>query len=666
MQSQPSLAKAALPAEAGFYSLDKLRRQFTDYLTMKSAEVDEQKESRRYYHVVQWTKEQIDAIRARGQPVVTVPEFSRKVNAIVGILERLKQDPKAQPNTPNHADGADLGTETLRYAMNSQKWDSIVPFCGRCAALDGIAGVEFDIIQGDVGDPEIGMAGVQPDTFFYDPRSIEEDFSDAMFMGTSKWVDLDVLVTMFPDKEEEIKSMSARGHEFTIDSDRDIVWQNSMRSTFRAVDHWYLYRGEWRWCFHVGGLKLAEGTSPWFDEKKKSQSKFCMFSANVDHEGDRYGFLRPLKSACDEVNQRKSRMLHITNSRRLIVTDGAVKDVEKARKEWARADGVVKLNPGKKIGDDIMRDDTSQDFAGQLALYQEAKLELDRFGPNAAQLGQGETAKSGRAIALLQQAGLAELGPFLIAFRNWKFRVYRMMWNAIQRNWQAERWIRVTDSEDMVQFIQLNGLTVDQYGRPAIVNALGSLDVDITLDESGDFATTMAEALDTLQSALSAGMQIPPDILIDLLPIRQDIKKRIKERMEQASQPDPLAEQAKQVALEQEQAKTEETRAKTGKAKADTFKSTADAVTKLATSPLGMGAMGGLPTFGSGGTGGSGLPPAPPSQLPQMAGMAGQLPSAPPGMAPQGPPSMPPDLGFGAGPDVMALPPMPSQQSFGF
>ena len=650
MQSQPTLETAALPDEAGYHSLDKLRRQFTDYLTMKAAEVEEQKESRRYFHIVQWTKEQIEAIRARGQPVVTVPEFSRKVNAIVGILERLKQDPKAYPNTPKHSDGADLATETLRYAMSSQKWDQIVPFCGRCAALDGIAGIEFDIVQGDFGDPEVGIASVQPDTFFYDPRSYEEDFSDAMFMGTSKWVDLDVLVTMFPDKEDEIKAMSARGHEFTIDSDRDVIWQNSMRSTFRAVDHWYLYRGEWRWCFHVGGLKLAEGVSPWLDEKKRSQSKFCMFSANVDHEGDRYGFLRPLKSSCDEVNQRKSRMLHITNSRRLIVTDGAVKDVEKTRKEWARADGVVKLNPGKEIGRDIMRDDTAQDFAGQLALYQEAKLELDRFGPNAAQLGQGETAKSGRAIALLQQAGLAELGPFLIAFRNWKFRVYRMMWNAIQRNWQAERWIRVTDSEDMVQFIQLNGLTVDEFGNPAIVNALGSLDVDITLDESGDFATTMAEALDTLQSALSAGMQIPPDILIDLLPIRQDIKKRIKERMEQAQQPDPMAEEAKRVALEQEQAKTEETRTKTGLNKANAFKSTAQAVATISASPVGMGGMQGMMPGGSP-MGGNPLPS--PAMRPSIPAMSAR--------------PLPAMDGMGGGQMMPQQPqPFPAQQSFGF
>lgn len=639
-----------VPSGDAFYSLAKLRTQFQDYVFQKNAEVQEQKESRRYYNCVQWTAEQIKLIKSRGQPVTTKNEYARKVNAIVGVLERLKQDPKAYPNSPQHAEGADLATETLRYALNSQHWDAIQPTCARNGAIDGIAGVEFDITQGDEGDPEIGIAPVQPDTFFYDPRSFEDDFSDALFMGTSKWIDRDVLKDLFPDKAEDIDAMSANASEYTLDSDREVVWNNSKDNTVRAVDHWYLCKGQWKWCFHVGGTKLAEGVSPWVDEKNKTQPKYCMYSANVDHEGDRYGFLRNLKTPCDEVNQRTSRLLHISNSRRLILEEGAVKSVEVARREWTRADGVVVVNPGRMGA--ITPDNTQQDFQGQLLLLQEAKQDLDKFGPNAVQLGQGDAGKSGRAIALLQQAGLAELGPFMIAFRNWKFRVYRMMWNAIQRYWQKERWIRVTDSEGLTQFIQLNGLTLDQFGRPALVNALGSLDVDIVLDESGDIVTTMQEALETLQSALAAGMPIPPDILVDLLPIRQDIKKRLKERMEQAQKPDPMQEQAKQVALEQEQAKT-------GKFKADTFKATADGVVKIATSPLGMGGMGGLPGMGQF------------AQRPQMPATHSPGPM-------QSPPAMPPLGGsvgmrgpaatgpFGGLPPRQAPLPMPMQQSFGF
>jgi hypothetical protein len=44
----------------------KLRTQFLDYLTTKVDEIEEQKDSRRYYHGAQYTPEQINTLRRRG------------------------------------------------------------------------------------------------------------------------------------------------------------------------------------------------------------------------------------------------------------------------------------------------------------------------------------------------------------------------------------------------------------------------------------------------------------------------------------------------------------------------------------------------------------------------------------------------------------------------
>ena len=86
--------------------------------------------------------------------------------------------------------------------------------------------------------------------------------------------------------------------------------------------------------------------SPFFNEKNKTISSFKMFSVAVDHDGDRYGFVRNLKGPQDSLNQSKSKALHVANSRKLIVDKGAVDDVEKARTEWARPDGFVEKNQG--------------------------------------------------------------------------------------------------------------------------------------------------------------------------------------------------------------------------------------------------------------------------------------------------------------------------------
>ena len=195
------------------------------------------------------------------------------------------------------------------------------------------------------------------------------------------------------------------------------------------------------------------------DENDKQFCKYLMFSAQVDHDGDRYGFLRNLQSAQDEVNQRRSKGLHELNNRRIIATKAAVADgnVEALRREAARADGIVLVNTGL---DDIRFDDQAKQAAmmGQLEFMRDAAQEIENFGPNAAG-GQGGgvgNGSSGRAIALLQQAGIAELGPYMINLRSWKIRVYRALFNAAQSYWTNERWIRVTDAQGQPQFVQIN------------------------------------------------------------------------------------------------------------------------------------------------------------------------------------------------------------------
>jgi hypothetical protein len=146
-------------------------------------------------------------------------------------------------------------------------------------------------------------------------------------------------------------------------------------------------------------------------------------------------------------------------------------------------------------------------------------------------IGQGLEDSSGRAIALLQQAGMAELGPYLSAYKNWKIRVYRCIWNIITEHWKAERWIRVTDDQNVAQFFQINKLEVDQYGHPAIVNAIGSMDVDFIIDEGADSINMQADAAMTLQNLGPQFAQQFPEIAIELSPIESVVKTKMLKKI---------------------------------------------------------------------------------------------------------------------------------------
>ncbi len=547
--------------EGDGWPLHKLKKAYLDYLGNKQDEIEEQKVSRRYYHASQWTPKQIKALNDRKQPVVTFNRIARKINGVVGLIERLRQDPKAYPRTPKHEQGAELATAVIRYVLDEQEWKAKSPECAIYGAVDGVGGVEIEITEGDQGDNEVSFGVVNPDSFFYDPRSYKADFSDTRYMGVGKWMDFDSAVEMFPDKAQEIESSGENATDMSSEPDREQKWFSvaGTRKMVRVIDIWYQHRGEWRWALFTGSTILMEGDSYLVDEKGRTQCRYVMFSCNVDHDGDRYGFVRNMKSAQDEYNMRRSKGLHIINSRRLMLTKGSVDDVEIARKEWARPDGVIEVN-STNVNEGARADDQSFDFAGQLKLMENAIAELENYGPNQALIGDASN-QSGRAIALLQQAGMAELGPYILAYKGWKIRLYRAIWNAVRRHWSGERWVRVTDDDNVAQFIQINGMQRDPMtGEPVMVNALGSLDVDIIIDEGPDYINMQADAYDTLSVMASKGANVPPKVLLELAPLQGSVKKKL---LDMLSEPDPMQQQARQVALAGEAAKVDETRSKT-------------------------------------------------------------------------------------------------------
>jgi hypothetical protein len=537
------LTKIDQGKDTDYYDVSRLKRQYQDYASAKSDEAREMVQARHYYHADQWTKEEISTLRARKQPVITSNRIGRKIDAIGGLVERIRQDPKAYARTPKHDEGAELATATLRFVLDSNNWKSKSSRIAHNGAIDSIAGIEYDLVPGDEGDPNLEMHIAYGDGFFYDPRSVDEGFTDARYLGVSKPVDVEQVKELVPDKADEIDELFAdTGADMTTiaSQDREKNWQQTNERKLQLVDHWYIKGGKWRWCLYIGDMMLMQGVSPFIDEKGKTFPRYRMFSAAVDHDGDRYGFIRNLKSPQDEINHRRSKALHLLNTRRVISEKGAVDDIEVARREWAKSDGWVEINPSMKMEPDQT---TQNDFKGQLEMLQEAKNEIENFGPNPALIGQGLEDSSGRAIKLLQDAGMAELGPYLQAHRNWKIRVYRDIWNIIQRYWTKERWIRVTDDQNVAQFFQINKMELDEYGRPAIVNAIGSLDVDIIIDEGPDAMNMQGDSMLVLQALGPQFLQQFPEIALELSPLQNSVKKnmldKIKAKQNAPPQPDP-------------------------------------------------------------------------------------------------------------------------------
>lgn len=552
---RPSVTGALVPASPPAFDakLADKRRRLIAWQTNKSLEVEEQRKARQYYHDKQWTDEQIEALNRRKQPVIWSNRIKRKIDFLVGVEQRMRRDPKGYPRNPSGAHSADIGTAGLRYACDVNRWESIASDCTHDGLVSGIGLVWVGIESGSTGpDPKLKIG--QVDRFFYDPRAVRPDFSDARYLGLQLWIDIEEAAERWPDSEEKMRNLLDRDNTLTMtrtDRDRSYQWADFEHRRVRIVEFWDKTRNGWEYCFFCGDELLEGGISPYKDTDGRPDCPWVAWTPYVDERGDRYGVIRSMIPIQDEINKRRSKLLHMLNVRQLFVTPGAADDIDKMRAELSRPDGIIEIPGGSQWGKDIGIIDQADQIRGQAELLTEAKAELENLGPNPGLIGKGGgiADQSGRAILAQRDSGMTELSPVFDRLRDFKLRVYRKLWARMKQAWQGEKWIRVSDYDDAPQFVGLNVFETDPMTQTARVGAvkmgegdpvhvpghLADIDIDIIMEEGPDTITMTEELLEKL-AQLGQGA-VPPKVLIELSDVPN--KDRLMKLMDEAAAPPP-------------------------------------------------------------------------------------------------------------------------------
>lgn len=544
-----------------------LRRMLDSYRTATERNALNQATDRDYYDGPRQIKaDWLQVLAMRKQPAIWSNRCQPVIDGIVGLLAAAKTDPRAFPRTPNDEQAADVASKTLRYMADKARFDGLKLQCaneffieGTCAAV-----VEID------GDMEISVTQIRWNEFFYDPRSRKHNFSDARYMGAAKWMYADDVAALYPeqykamgDPVEAVTSMGGVGGLFDDKPESVLGWVDSKGRRLLVVEVYYQERGEWTRCVFCAAGVFEKGPSPYLDEKGRTRCPIKATSCYVDRDLMRYGRVRNMRPVQDEINARRSRALHIANSRQVqeVSPGSGMGDSETVRSEAAKADGVIpsgwQIVPTRDMAVDNQ------------ALLAEAKSEIERMGPTPAVLGRQGGASSGRERLVLQQAGMTELAPIMAEFQDWETEIYRAMWLTAKQFKQEPWWIRVTDDLNVASFIQLNA--------PDGVN-IATLDVDIILDTVADTANLQQEIWQDLVQLLAT---YPPDdprfrIAVEMSPIAD--KARIIEKIEGFTQKQAEAQaQAQQAAAPVIAAQQQAEQAKTAKDQAAAMKSAAEA-----------------------------------------------------------------------------------------
>jgi hypothetical protein len=533
--------------------LDELRgRIVANFEEAERVTVDaryEAENSRDMHDGRQWTAEEIRILRQRRQPIVWDNVIGRKIELLRGLERRGRSDPEAFPRNPVNNVRADAATQALRYISDENRFDVIRSDVYDNILVEGFGGAEVIVEEQRDGDGyDVVINQIPWERLYYDPHSRHKAFTDANFLGVVIWMDRDDAIDMYPGCEEILDTTLDGIRYDTYDDRPQFTWGDAKRRRVRIIQHHWKKRRDW-WVATLTktGFLAEPMRSPYINRHGDRTCPIILRSARIDRDNNRFGVVRDLVPLQTEVNKRRSKLLHALSVNQIIMEEGAVADVDHARSEAAKPDGVILVNRGFEFK--LQKDEA--DIQGQMHLLQDATERMQLHGPNSAMSGKDPREQSGRAIIAQQAGGQLENEPLADSLRQWTHKIYEAAWMRVRQFWTGPRWIRVTDSDKNTQFVGLNRPVtiaslleqIDQtqplppqlqklppedqravmFGLRLppndprlqmtirVENDIGDMDCSITVEEGPDNPTMQAEQFQQI-------MQLPPQILQNFPP----------------------------------------------------------------------------------------------------------------------------------------------------
>lgn len=287
----------------------------------------------------------------------------------------------------------------------------------------------------------------------------------------------------------------------------------------------------------VGSVVLAKGEA-------EMQTDFCYQAMTCYREretGYWYGVIRMMRDPQRYANRLMSLMMSIlaTGAKGgLLYEAGAFANPKVAKRDWAKHDSAIEVNPGKL--DAIRPKDQMKMPEGAAELMQFAITSIrDVTGVNVDMLGGADRDQPGVVEDMRTKAGLTILARIFDAMRLYRKNQGAVLAEFVQRFMSDGRLIRVV------------GKTGEQF--IPLIRDPQTLEYDIVVDESPSSRDVKERAWGAIQvmapMALQAQMPLPPSLL-DYAPIPASLamewKQAILKKEQEGPQPNPLV-QAEQI-----------------------------------------------------------------------------------------------------------------------
>jgi len=552
---------------------DRLTGWFNSVLTVWDSWRQEAYRYREFYEGKQWTPEEKAELERLGQPVITVNHIWSKINSLVGLL--LAQEPqiKCLPRGKHDAKVASVATSVIRYVFDINQVNSVLADVFLDMLTTGIGWVDVRVNPFLSYDP-ILIEYVPFDEVVFDPLARRPDLSDARFVFRIRWIERDLVIKHYPKAEKVIKRMMKEGELraggsvngvasgvaggvrgsfdrlalwFDMDRDmvlvveaqfrdmqeEDVIWDGVQAEKYIPELHDELVRlgvvsvrrmviPVYKRAVLIGGEVILIEDMP-FSSQGFSLIPFVAYR-RID--GLPLSLVSVVKDIQDEINKRRSKVLHYLQAVRVVAEEGAIVDPNQFMEELRRPDALLTFRRGMQV--QIERD--IEVGVQHFQLMQEAINEMSLItGIYPDFVGQPTNARTGVALRMRILQSQNSVQKYFSAMERGLKQIAERVLALVKQFYTPERIMQLVD--ETFDFGLGSGVEVKE-DVIQVRNTLSSLRADIIVRVRPSGMTEREEQLVQLVELLKS---MPPefvmwslDLLIDAfdIPQKEEVKKR--------------------------------------------------------------------------------------------------------------------------------------------
>lgn len=545
----------------------------------------------------QWSKMDLNKADEQGIDPLTINRIFPAVNLILGSQAANRQDIIAKARTSRDGAIAEVVTEGIKFVLDQNHGQFEMSSAFRDSVIPGIGWMHVGI-NPDPREEIIKVSHRDWKEIWWDPfASPWLDPDECRYMFHQRWMDLEVLMGLFPEKAKDIErayqGMTSHDTDYlgAYDDEADDVeqekralgsphWIDPERKRVRPVELWYPLLQDCLFALFDDGrcIELTDDMAPTDQfqlmvasgqvvkaKVRKMQTMtflgrevlqhsasphghdlypFVPFVGYLDRYSFPYGVPRQIRGQNEEVNKRRSMALALLQKRRVIIEEGASDNLDVVHEELNAMDGLVVL---KENGLNKVKVVEGADLAvGQTELMRAAENEIQQIsGANNEAMGYHAAAQSGRALENKQRQASTVLATLFDNSRRSQARLGSLVCAEMQDKWKGSRVLRIVDNvTNAERFVEVNQPVQTAAGQIEVKNDITQGRYDIVITDAPMADTTREQSLNMLIEWVK---QSPPEIIPHLMSFALELsnlpnKEALLMRLRPLLGQDPLSE----------------------------------------------------------------------------------------------------------------------------